>query len=225
MVFELCRFFYCEKMCENMSLSEEEIRMLFRVNKTLNHMLKDRGYIVTDAELEMTQEQFIDQYGENMERKDLVILKTKKNDESDKIFVFFLQETKVKMVGIKACFERMVAQNVFRAILVVRKDMNRFALSAVTDANSKRILYLESFKETELLMNVKEHAFVPEHIALTTEEKNALLEKYTVQENQLPRIQYTDPIAKYYGLKRGEVVKIIRNSETSGRYVTYRFVI
>lgn len=53
------------------------------------------------------------------------------------------------MVGIKACFERMVAQNVFRAILVVRKDMNRFALSAVTDANSKRILYLESFKVCE----------------------------------------------------------------------------
>ena len=85
MVFEICRFFYCEKMCENMSLSEEEIRMLFRVNKTLNHMLKDRGYIVTDAELEMTQEQFIDQYGENMERKVLVILKTKKNDESDMV--------------------------------------------------------------------------------------------------------------------------------------------
>ncbi|CAN6806299.1 unnamed protein product [Brassica oleracea] len=212
-------------MCEKMSLSEEEIRMLFRVTKTLNHILKDRGYIVTDAELEMTQEQFIDKYGENMERKDLVTIKTKKKDESDKIFVFFLQETKVKMGDIKACFERMVSHNVLRAILVVKKEMNRFASSAITDANSKGILYLESFKETELLMNVKEHAFVPEHIALTTAEKEALLEKYTVQENQLPRIQYTDPIAKYYGLKRGEVVKIIRNSETSGRYVTYRFVI
>lgn len=83
--FEFCRFFYCEKMCEKMSLSEEEIRMLFRVTKTLNHMLKDRGYIVTDAELEMTQEQFIDKYGENMERKDLVTIKTKKKDESDKV--------------------------------------------------------------------------------------------------------------------------------------------
>lgn len=46
-------------------------------------------------------------------------------------------------------------------------------------------------QETELLMNVKEHAFVPEHIALKTAEKEALLEKYTVQENQ---VRYLDTL-------------------------------
>lgn len=63
---------------------------------------------------------------------------------------------------------------------------------------------------------------MPRHEVLSDDEKRQLLGRYKVRDVQLPRIQYKDPIARFLGLQRGQVVRIIRDSETAGRYVTYR---
>ena len=83
----------------------------------------------------------------------------------------------------------------------------------------------ESFELNDLQVNITHHSLVPKHSVLTNDEKEELLKRYRIQDHQLPKIQTSDPVARYFGVVRGNVMKFIRPSETAGRYVTYRIAI
>jgi DNA-directed RNA polymerase subunit H len=73
--------------------------------------------------------------------------------------------------------------------------------------------------------NLFNHELVPKHEILPKDEREKLLKKYRVQPYQLPRIHTSDPAVKAIGAIAGDIVKIIRNSTTTGKYVAYRYVI
>lgn len=201
--------------------SDEEITRLFRVRRTLLQMLGDRGYTVDETE--MNREAFCDKYGkENIKREVLAEVFPHK-EKSEQIYVFFPDEQKPGVKTLKSYMTRMKGENVYRAILVVQKSLTPFAKSCVNEVRAK--FDLEVFEEEELLVNITQHILVPQHKVLTPDEKKALLQQHSVKETQLPRMLKKDPIARYYGLKFGQVVKITRDSETAGTYVTYRIVV
>jgi DNA-directed RNA polymerases I, II, and III subunit RPABC1 len=119
------------------------------------------------------------------------------------------------------------------AVFIIHKNITSFAKKFMVSEHVKRNqgLYeavpkmnfsFNVFFEVELVVNITEHEIVPRHRLLSLEEKRDLLVKYMVKDDQLPRILITDPVAKYCGLRRGDVVEIERESETAGRYLTYR---
>jgi len=70
-----------------------------------------------------------------------------------------------------------------------------------------------------------DHEFVSKHELLTLEEKEKILEEYKAKAYQLPRINASDPAIIAVGGNPGDIVRVIRNSKTAGKYVAYRYVV
>jgi len=188
-------------------------------------MLRDRGYMVDQADIDQSEDDFADKFGVSPQRDQLTLLVQKRDDPTEMIFVFWPADPKVGVKPIKRFMERMNEETVKRALLVVQQNLTAFARQALAEIQQSEGLTIEQFQESELLVNITQHVLVPQHMVLTREEKTILLQRYKMKESQLPRIQLSDPVARYYGLSRGQVVKIIRPSETAGKYVTYRLVV
>lgn len=137
-------------------------------------------------------------------RSDLIVLVAHNDDPTDQMFVFFPDEPKIGIKTIKTYCTRMQEENIHRACVVVQGGMTPSAKQSLVDMAPKYIL--EQFLESELLINITEHELVPEHVVMTPEEKQELLTRYKLKENMLMRIQAGDPVARYFGLKRGQVV-------------------
>ncbi|XP_043722129.1 DNA-directed RNA polymerases II and IV subunit 5A-like [Telopea speciosissima] len=200
--------------------------LLFRVRRTVMELLKDRGYVVPDSDIEMTKEQFLRKYGEIIKREDLDFSRSKHNDPLDKICVFFVDEKNGKKVGkerIRDYKGRMSQAGASRAIMILSgapSPMGKKEMEA-----DRPTCHVEVFLDQELMFNITKHFLIPKHQVLSANEVKILMERYHVKLFQLPRIQVYDPVARYFGLIPGQVLRISRSSETAGKYVTYRVAV
>jgi DNA-directed RNA polymerase subunit H (RpoH/RPB5) len=71
----------------------------------------------------------------------------------------------------------------------------------------------------------KKHVLIPEHLKLSDKEKTELFEKHSIKFIELPKMYLYDPAIEHLGVKEGDVIKIIRKSQTAGKTVFYRGVI
>lgn len=138
------------------------------------------------------------------------------------IWIEFSADASIGIRQMRAFAHHINKHNFHTGILITQASITAAALKIVPTVLPSVI---ETFQEQDLLVNITHHELVPKHVLLSAEDKKRLLERYRLKESQLPRIQTGDPVARYLGLRRGQVVKIIRKSETAGRYASYRWAI
>ncbi len=74
-------------------------------------------------------------------------------------------------------------------------------------------------------VNIQDHVLVPKHILLTPEEVDRLLAQFNITRKQMPRISSKDPTIQSLNVKKGDVIKIVRDSVTALESMYYRVVV
>ena len=85
---------------------------------------------------------------------------------------------------------------------------------------------LTMFNYKKLLINVVEHSYVPKHTKINESEKKHLKTALMIKSfNQLPLLNRSDVISKYYNFRIGDVIKIERPSIGNKTHIAYRYVV
>jgi len=200
-------------------------------------MLKYRNYDVseytsfTNTEIEIMYKNMPIKILPDKQALDIIV----KNDSDNTLYVKYLFNSKIKISNINTLILQMKKEYDMKnedTVIIITKDKSYNKSSGSDDIlegqlealYQKEKIFTQAFWLDTLIINIIDHDIVPEHRIVSEEAKQALLDRYDILSfNQLPLIMKTDPVAKFIGMKRGDVCEITLSSETSGKYKNYRY--
>jgi len=228
------------------AVDEHTLTRLANVLQTLREMLEDREYDVNEIEWPSADEVH---HWSDLDK--LTFALPSLRGDNRWIQVFFPNEAKIGVGTVRDMVTEMNDAGVDDALVIVRVGLTAAARTELlrstsvrnsdaedggTTCNRRRRANsgaasgqrarknVEIFAFEELQTNITLHEWVPPHIVLTKAEKQAVCKAYAVRDDQVPGISAKDPVARYYGLRRGQMVYIVRQSESAGSVEYYRVV-
>ena len=131
----------------------------------------------------------------------------------------FLGATTVGIVAMNTLYKFLKERELERAIVITE---GRYTHAVKQGAKKRKV---ELLPKTFPVFDIFQHALVPKHEILSVKEKDQLLAQYKVHPYQMPQVKSNDPVVKAIGAKPGDVLKIIRKSQTAGEHIAYRYVV
>ena len=151
-----------------------------------------------------------------------------KNSKSNKLIVKYVINLKLRTAFLITLVDDIITTlNEDDTLIIIVKDKinNIEPLENILESYyDKYNIFVQIFWIDKLQINITQHSLVPKHEIINDIEKNKILKEWNLTSfNQLPVILSKDPVAKYIGMKKGNICKITRSSETAGIYHSYRY--
>ena len=173
---------------------------LMKSRETIIEMLNDRGYNLTKYSVEITLDEIKESYTKN---------KINLPTQDGKINTIFWDEP-LNISKINNHVTKLKKDNLNLVLLILGRNNvdDEIAISQKRNLDSifGKIDY-DIFYIDELVFNVTKHHYVPTHILLSEKESEIIYNSYG---KNLPLIDKSDIIVRYYGGKIGNIFKIIR---------------
>ena len=150
-----------------------------------------------------------------VEKNDHQILALKKNGKQ--MCVFLANSHKFNIERLQEYISIMKKMDVWHCIIVYKDSATSVAKNFISGSDE---MIIELFNEDELKFNLTKHILVPLH-ELVVFENNEECENFKKKyEKKLPIIKKTDPVARFYGFKKGDFIKVTRKDG----FVCYRII-
>lgn len=141
--------------------------------------------------------------------------------------------SKFRINDFKEFINRTTGEQMFETyVIVTMEKLTTNNLKAINEMDKTMLkeeiittsLNMQFFELKETQFNITKHTLVPKHTVIKDDgEIEKIVQKYNLKSKlHLPLILKTDPVARYYDIKPGQLVKVERVSPSAGEYIIYR---
>ena len=212
------------------------LNKLTQSRKTILEMMKLRNYDIdkynnySSTELDIMLKNMDKKLNYNNMPLDMTFDHSVSFPQDDKKCILKYIISRVRVSNLKTLITELIEYDIVKSndtiIFIVKDKINNLdsfysLFNSFLESNQ---IFIQIFSIDNLIRNITNHELVPKMRIISKEELEIVKKKYNIENNSnLPLILKSDPAAMFYGVKSGDVIEITRTSETSGRYICYRY--
>lgn len=202
------------------------VNKLLQSRKVIMEILENRGYPVSEINILSREEIKLMYLNKQLD------FQVKDEHNGKTLYVKYLITGKVRNSSLKKYLDEIIGDfeseggfdplNI-EFIIVLDHKINDSLEKMIDYFYFQKNIYINLFHIDSIRVNLTKHHLVPEHVKIEPDDFKEIKKKFNLNSRyQLPIINRKDIIAKYIGLKPGEICKIVRPSITSGEYIAWR---